>query len=241
MPITSGAFLCRKLISMYSRLSLLFSVLFFGIISLAQSQTVKLSGKILNAKNEALQGVSIKITGAAGGTTTDIEGRFSLNLSVGKKYELEFSAVGYATKTIGDVEVTSGQVNELNTVLDVQAKTGENVVVTTTRSSARRETMIASIAFQKNTNTVAQVVSAEAIRRSPDKNTGEILKRVPGTSVQEGKYLVVRGLSDRYNQAMLNGILLSSTEPDRTRNLLLLICVPASVVGSRASSKAGML
>jgi hypothetical protein len=41
------------------------------------------------------------------------------------------------------------------------------------------------------------------------------LKRVPGTSIQEGKYLVVRGLADRYNQAMLNGILLSSTEPDR--------------------------
>jgi hypothetical protein len=41
------------------------------------------------------------------------------------------------------------------------------------------------------------------------------LKRVPGTSIQDGKYLVVRGLADRYNQAMLNGVLLSSTEPDR--------------------------
>jgi hypothetical protein len=34
-------------------------------------------------------------------------------------------------------------------------------------------------------------------------------------SLFEGKYIVVRGLSDRYNQAMLNGIQLSSTEPDR--------------------------
>ena len=58
-------------------------------------------------------------------------------------------------------------------------------------------------------------MSAEAIRRSPDKNTGEVLKRVPGTSVQEGRYLVVRGLADRYNLAMLNGVMLSSTEPDR--------------------------
>ncbi len=62
---------------------------------------------------------------------------------------------------------------------------------------------------------MAQVISAEAIKRSPDKNTGEVLKRVPGTSIQEGKYLIVRGLADRYNQAMLNGVLLSSTEPDR--------------------------
>src|SRR4029079_483810 len=88
-------------------------------------------------------------------------------------------------------------------------------VKSSARSSARGETISAMISFQKNTSSVAQVVSAEAIRRSPDKNTSEILKRVPGTSIQEGKYLVVRGLADRYNQAMVNGILLSSTEPDR--------------------------
>ncbi|MES1219827.1 MAG: carboxypeptidase regulatory-like domain-containing protein, partial [Bacteroidota bacterium] len=164
---------------MYFRLRLIFSTLFFAIISLAQSQTVKLSGKILNAKNEVLPGVSVKIIGAAGGTTTDIEGRFSLNLSVGKKYELEFTAVGYATKNIDEVEVLSGQVNELNVVLEVKATTGENVVVTTNRISARKETTASLITFQKNTNTVASVISAESIRRSPDKNTGEVLKRTP--------------------------------------------------------------
>jgi outer membrane receptor protein involved in Fe transport len=90
----------------------------------------------------------------------------------------------------------------------------EGVVVKTT-FSARKETAAALIQFQKNTNTVASVISSEAIRRSPDKNTGEVLKRLPGTSIQEGKYLVVRGLADRYNLAMLNGVPLTSTEPDR--------------------------
>jgi len=81
--------------------------------------------------------------------------------------------------------------------------------------ASRLESVASIISFQKNTNTVASVISAESIRRSPDKKTGEVLKRTPGTSIQEGKYLIVRGLADRYNQAMLNGILLSSTEPDR--------------------------
>jgi outer membrane receptor for ferrienterochelin and colicin len=74
--------------------------------------------------------------------------------------------------------------------------------VITASSNSRKETVNSLITYQKNTNTIAQVVSAEAIRRSPDKNTGEVLKRVPGTSIQEGKYLVVRGLADRYNQAL---------------------------------------
>lgn len=190
------------------------TLLFLVLISLsAFAQNVKISGKIVNEKNEPLAGVSIK-THTGAGTTSTVDGNFSLSLATGIKYEIVFSAVGYATKTIEDVEVTSGGVNELNVVLQTEAK-DMNTVVVAARSSARRETVNSLIAYQKNTNTVASVISAEAIRRSPDRNTGEVLKRVPGTSIQEGKYLVVRGLSDRYNQAMLNGILLSSTEPDR--------------------------
>src|SRR6187549_100012 len=185
------------------------SIIFFN--SFAQSQ--KLSGKVLNEKNEPLPGVTISVIDA-GITTSDVDGNFAFNLSAGKKYELKFSAVGYAEKTITDVEISATNINELNVVLTVAAKDLAGVTVTS-RSSARRESVNSLISYQKNTNTVASVISAEAIRRSPDRNTGEVLKRVPGTSIQEGKYLVVRGLADRYNQAMLNGILLSSTEPDR--------------------------
>ncbi|HEY6063093.1 MAG TPA: carboxypeptidase-like regulatory domain-containing protein, partial [Chitinophagaceae bacterium] len=220
---------------MYSRLRLTLSVLFLALFSFSQAQSVKLTGKVLNEKNEPLAGVSVKIVGS-GGTTTDMEGRFSLNLIPGKKYELEFSAIGYETKNITEAEVSSSQLNELNITLQVKAKTGENVVVTTKTSTARKETINAAVAFQKNTNTVAQIISAETIRRSPDKTTSEILKRVPGTSVQDGKYLIVRGLSDRYNQAMLNGILLSSTEPDR--KTFSFDIFPAAVIDNITINKA---
>ena len=222
---------------MYFRLRLVCTLLFsFGILAIAHAQTVKLSGKINNAKNEPLAGVSVKIVGAAGGTTSDVEGRFSLSLSAGKKYTLEFSTIGYEAKTITEVEVTNNQSDELNIVLEVKAKTGDNVVINAKTSTARKETTASLITFQKNTNTVAQVISAETIRRSPDKNTGEVLKRVPGTSVQEGKYLVVRGLADRYNQAMLNGVLLGSTEPDR--KTFSFDIIPSSMIDNIIINKA---
>lgn len=181
---------------------------------MVQAQTLKLTGKVLNEKNEPLAGVSVKIVGG-GGTTTDVEGRFSVSLTPGVKYELEFTAIGYAPKTISEAEVITGQINDINITLEVKAQTGDNVVVSAKTSTARKETVNAVIAFQKNTNTVASVISAETIRRSPDRNTGEVLKRTPGASLVDGKFLVIRGLADRYNQAMLNGILLTSTEPDR--------------------------
>ena len=220
---------------MYFRLRLILSVLFIGLFLGAQAQSQKLTGKVLNEKNEPLAGVSIKIVGG-GGTTTDLEGRFSLNLTPGKKYVIEFTAVGYNPKTIDDAEVIAGQVNDLSITLEVKAQTGDNVVVSAKTSSARKETVNAIIAFQKNTNTVASVISAESIRRSPDRNTGEVLKRTPGASIQEGKFIVIRGLADRYNQAMLNGILLTSTEPDRKTFSFDLI--PANMIDNIIINKA---
>ena len=200
------------------------------------SQTGKITGKVLNEKNEALSGVSVKIVGAPGGVTSNVEGLYTLTLTSGKKYELEFSAVGYEKKSISDIEVEQGKVFDLNIVLSVTSKKLSEVTVTANRSNTRRETAASIISFQKNTNTVASVISAESIRRSPDRNTGEVLKRTPGASIQEGRFIVVRGLADRYNQAMLNGILLTSTEPDRKTFSFDLI--PASMIDNIVINKA---
>jgi hypothetical protein len=177
----------------------------------AYSQQSKLTGKVFNEKNEPLSGVSVA-TEDGKGTTSDIDGNFSIVFTKGIQFKLIFSAVGYQSKTL---EITAeGLQDELTITLLASSKKLDEVVIRST-SGGRRESTNSVIAYQRNTNTVSQVVSSESIRRSPDKNTGDVLKRVPGTSIQEGKYLVVRGLADRYNQAMLNGVLLSSTEPDR--------------------------
>ncbi len=181
----------------------------------AVAQKGKIEGKITDAKTgQAIAGVTVMINGSKSGVSSNNDGYFVLTLEAGKKYSLTLSSVNYKTKEITDAEVTANDVNHLDILLESAAKTETEVIIKSS-STKRLETSAALIAYQKNTAVVAQVISAEAIRRSPDKNTGEVLKRVPGTSVQDGKYLVVRGLADRYNQAMLNGILLSSTEPDR--------------------------
>ncbi|HEX2606969.1 MAG TPA: carboxypeptidase-like regulatory domain-containing protein, partial [Flavisolibacter sp.] len=216
------------------RLRSLFTLCTLLILSTAFSQSIKLTGKVSNERNEPLPGVSVNVTGG-GGTSTNLEGRFELSLAPGKKYEISFTTVGYSPKSISEVEVLSGQVNELNVILQSVSKDMTNVVVTA-RSNARRETVNSLIAFQKNTNTVASVISAETIRRSPDRNTGEVLKRTPGASIQEGRFIIVRGLADRYNQAMLNGILLSSTEPDRKTFSFDLI--PAPMIDNIVINKA---
>ncbi|MEO7307557.1 MAG: TonB-dependent receptor [Ferruginibacter sp.] len=193
-----------------------FSVLLLATLMISLkifAQTGKVEGKVTDSKTgEVLTGVSISINGDKEITSTSVDGYFTITIDANKKYTITLTSVGYQSKEITEVEVTAGDIAHVEILLEKVSKTEEGVLI---RSAARKESAAALITYQKNTNVVAQVISAEAIRRSPDKNTGEVLKRVPGTSIQGGKYLIVRGLADRYNQAMLNGVLLSSTEPDR--------------------------
>ena len=196
---------------------LLLLICFTVTAFIAQAQKAKIVGKVTSARNESLIGVTITLKSDRNQVSkTDVEGRFSFNIDINKKYSVVLSYVGYKTKTLEDIKATqSGEEVTLDVLLDEAGVKLADVTVSANRSSNKGATDNALISFQKNTNTVASVISAESIKRSPDRNTAEILKRTPGTSIQEGKYIVVRGLADRYNQAMLNGILLTSTEPDR--------------------------
>ena len=204
-------------INIYTVKRLLILIGFIGIATISQAQKAKLTGKITSSKNEALASVSLTLNSDKTQISkTDIEGRYSFTIDVAKNYTLVLTYVGYKNKTVQDIKATTA--NEdlvVDVVLEEANSKLADVTVSANRSANKGSTDNALISFQKNTNTVASVISAETIKRSPDRNTAEILKRTPGASIQEGKYIIVRGLADRYNQAMLNGILLTSTEPDR--------------------------
>ncbi len=186
-------------------------LLIMGATNALHAQKGRISGKVFNKNNQPVIGATVK-AGSAQPVTTDVDGRFLIRIENGK-YLLTVSSIGYSNTTIDNVEAKEDP-EDIQVFMEEKATDLQGVTVQS-RSTKRLETTNALIQFQKNTNTVASVISAEAIRRSPDRNTGEVLKRTPGVSLLDGKFLVVRGLADRYNQAMLNGILLTSTEPDR--------------------------
>ena len=198
------------------------------------AQTHILEGRVLDDKdNSPVEGVTVSINDKQ--VTTDVSGNFSVSLDPKLTYTLKISNAQYQSKEISDVSLS-----EENTHLDIllhrlEAKES-NIEGVVLKSSAKKESIASTIALQKNSAVVSQVIGVEAIKKSPDRNTGEVLKRVSGVSLLEGKYIVVRGLSDRYNQAMLNGIQLSSTEPDKKTFSFDLF--PANVIETLVINKA---
>lgn len=178
------------------------------------AQTGKISGKVSDKKTgETLIGVTVKIKGTTKGSSTDVEGRYMIGALTPGKYILEASYIGYSTKSITDIEVKSNGSTSIDLVMEESNSQKLNEVVIT--ATVNKESVNSLYANQKNSSNISSGISAEIIKRSPDRNTSEVLKRVSGASIQDNKFIIVRGLSDRYNAAMVNNSPLPSSEPDR--------------------------
>jgi len=85
----------------------------------------------------------------------------------------------------------------------------------TVRTISRKVTDVAIINTVRNSSIVSDGISSDFIKKTPDRTASDALKRVSGVTIQNDKFILVRGLADRYNSALLNKTLLPSTEPDK--------------------------
>jgi outer membrane receptor protein involved in Fe transport len=170
----------------------------------------RVSGRIIDEENgQPVPGATVQI--GTKGTITEIDGSFGLTLPTGR-YTAIISYIGYGTKEVSEIEVTGHKTFELNATLKRRKGQLGTVVVT---ASAKKESVATLYTRQKNAAAVSDGISAEQIRATPDNNAAQVLKRVSGLTVQEDKFVTVRGLSERYNNVILNGANLPSTEPNR--------------------------
>ena len=123
---------------------------------------------------------------------------------------------------------------QLNPTDTTQPKT-ETLGAVTITTTHKKETVTSVIQSMRLSPVVMDGISQETIKKSPDRNLGETLKRVGGTTIQNDRFVTVRGLSDRYNTVMINGAMFTSTEPDR--RAFSFDIIPTNVVDNMTISK----
>ena len=89
--------------------------------------------------------------------------------------------------------------------------------------------------IQQSANQVLSVLSADDIARTGEGDIAGALSRVTGLSVASNGFVYVRGLGDRYSQALLNGLPLPSPEP--LRRAVPLDLFPTDVIASSVVQK----
>jgi TonB-dependent receptor len=198
------------------RFLIIFITAFIGCSRLCAAGQISGSVKDGNT-GEALIGVSVTLKEAGkaepvSGSVTDIDGKFNFEAAPGN-YLVEISYLGYQSKNITEIKVAAGELVQVP--ISMQEKKNNELNEVVIRSSLKKETISALYTMQKSALSVSDGISADVIKRSPDRNTGEVLKRVSGTTIQDNRFVIVRGLSDRYNTAMIDGAFMPSTEANR--------------------------
>lgn len=182
--------------------------------TIANAQTGRIIGKVIDAKtNETLIGATVVIEGTTNGVTTDVEGNFSFKGLKTGTYTIAISYISYTTKKFEGIAVTDKEVTNLNVLLE--ESTSQTLTEVVIKAEMNKENTNTLLVVQKNSATVSDGISAEGIKKTPDKNTSDVLKRISGASIQDNKFAIIRGLGDRYNAAYINGTPLPSSESDK--------------------------
>uniref|UniRef100_F4C2L6 TonB-dependent receptor plug n=1 Tax=Sphingobacterium sp. (strain 21) TaxID=743722 RepID=F4C2L6_SPHS2 len=186
------------------------TLLFSGSIAFAQQKGI-VSGVVVDASlnNETMPAVSVAVQGTKLGANTDIDGKFKLELNPGT-HILVFSYVGY--QTLRDtITVKAGNNINLNVAMASDAQMLDDVVIV---GEVRKDTESALLRKQMNSAVITQSIGSQEMGRKGISNAAVALTKVTGIAKQEGTSGVfVRGLGDRYNNTLLNGLPLPSNEP----------------------------
>lgn len=190
-----------------------FTLAFSLFTALAFAQNGSIGGQVIDHKtNEAIIGANVVIQGTTVGASTDLDGNFTIaNLKPGV-YTLSVTYVAYKAQTIADVVVEAGKKTSLQITLVEDVAELEEVVVTAKREIATDISLLNAI---KESKLVVSGISSEQIVRLPDRDAAQIAQRVPGITIVDNRFILIRGVPERYNQVMINGVIGPSTEIDR--------------------------
>ena len=199
-------------------------LLLLGLKSFAQDAAIR--GQVTDAATgEEIPGVNIRIEGTMSGSTTDFDGKYSINKLKPGVYNLIFSFISYQAEKIKDVVIDKNQVLVIDVKLREQAVNLKEVQVV---AKSVKHTEAALLTMQRKSASVVSGISSQEMSKIGASNAAGALQKVTGVTVQDGKYVYVRGLSDRYGKTTLNGADIPGLDPER--NTVQMDIFPANII-----------
>lgn len=212
--------------------SLLFTFFLLQISAHVYSQNGNISGKIIDKlTGEEIIGAVVKIDSTNTATSTDLSGNYNLKVPAGN-HTIVCNFISYRKIIVKNVFVKAGESITLDFTLESDNVEIKEVVI---EAVQQRNTDASLISIQKKSFAVQDGISAQQMARTGSSNAAESMKQMTGANVEDGKFMVMRGLGDRYSIAQLNGLPIPSSDPYRNASSLDLI--PSSFVDNIVTTK----
>ncbi|HEK22192.1 TonB-dependent receptor [Mucilaginibacter sp.] len=172
-----------------------------------------LKGRIVEFESsQPLPGASVYIVELQKGMQSNNDGYYQFTNIPAGKYTLKVTYISYTTETV-QVEVKADK-----ETFDIKMR-GSNslseVVVSGTRKSrapVSHTTERQILTEIKNSQSVVSGISSEQISKSADRNAAEVVRKIAGVTIRDDKFIIIRGMNERYNLTYLNNNIAPSTE-----------------------------
>ncbi|MDR0419898.1 MAG: TonB-dependent receptor [Prevotellaceae bacterium] len=194
-----------------TRLLIFFLIFYSGDLFLFASDIPKkITGYVKDAQtSEAITGATVSVKETDKNTITDTLGYYSINNLENGKYTLIFSYMSY--KTVEMECDLQGDTTNFNILMEYDI---QSISQSTVKGRMRSNTESSMISTIKTNSQVISGISSAQISKSSDKTASEVVRRIPGITVIDERFIIVRGLSQRYNNVWLNGLSIPGTETD---------------------------
>lgn len=186
--------------------------------SLAADEGI-ISGQVVDKETgEPISGAAIIIEGTDIATVTDETGRYSLGPAPAGTYTLSFIKTGYIEANITEYQVAGGEVSVFPFAMpprpaDMSDDVYELQDFTVTAEQANE--LMALIDLKQTSVGQLEFLSSEDFAKFAGSNVADLVSKISGVNLVEGQFAVVRGLGDRYNSTLVNGMPVPSSDPVR--------------------------
>ncbi|HEU4682258.1 MAG TPA: carboxypeptidase regulatory-like domain-containing protein, partial [Gemmatimonadales bacterium] len=219
------------------RLKLLFHLLLsavaFSTAPLLAQETGRIVGRVVDAdQGNPIAGAHLEVVGTTLSAVAALDGRYAFQGVPAGPASIRVRMIGFAPKQVTGVVVPAGGTAAQDISMGASAVQLAEIAVT---AEAERGSVNQALEEQRTATNIVNAISSEQISRSPDGDAGAAVQRVSGVTVQEGKYVFVRGLGERYTTTSLNGTRIPSPEPER--KVVPLDLFPSALLEGITTSK----
>ncbi|MBN1404671.1 MAG: TonB-dependent receptor [Opitutales bacterium] len=185
-----------------------------------------IAGRVVDASTgKGISGVSVSVLGPNLYTTSDVDGKYRVSGIPAGAQTVTFYKGGYDYSQMKDIAVPAGDVARADISLNARAYEEEDefgvegdiimldaIVVV---AEQMQDSQIGLQQYRSKSLNVSDAIGAEDFTKQGLGDAAEAMGRVTGASVMEGKYVLIRGLGDRYANTQMNGVSMPSADPDK--------------------------
>jgi hypothetical protein len=188
------------------------SVLVLFIVNNLFAQQGALKGVVTDdVTKDELIGAKVFVLGTELKGMTDIYGIYKIEKIPVGSYKVEVTYSGYKTFNVTvDIKAQEDFILDVAMAEDVTEVDGVQVV-----GVKKTNTDNAVVLEIREAKAVVSGISKEQIARSTDRTAAQAMQRIPGITIIENRFALIRGVNSRYNSVSINNVVAPSTEVDR--------------------------